>query len=250
MFTVLKSKEIDLKHLHLKKKISVHDNSYNIFISYKEVPKELIIQTPIMITPFGISLFGNNKYVDLSFVNMNNDEEIKIFYDKVIEINNHILKHMRYKHKYFKKNFINSVKQSSGIYPERIRVSVNDTIKCFDKYNNKDSLNNLNSRTLVKTLIHVSHIWINNGKFGIFWNIVQLKTYGKLVLEEFEFLDEEQTSYTIDIPKINHGMLSVNQYDALYEATVIHEKPLTNALGSEFKTFLTKEKVIELFKMM
>ena len=131
MFTVLKSKDIDLKHLHLKKKISVNENSYNIFVSYKEHPKELIIQTPIMITPFGISLFGNNKYIDLSFINKNNDEEINLFYEKISEINNHVLKHMRYKHKYFKKNFINSIKRSSGIYPERIRVSISDKIKCY-----------------------------------------------------------------------------------------------------------------------
>lgn len=207
MFTVLKSKEFDLKHLHLKKKISVNENSYNIFISYMEHPKELIIQTPIMITPFGISLFGNNKYIDLSFINKNNDEEINLFYEKISEINNHVLKHMRYKHKYFKKNFINSIKSSSGIYPERIRVSISDKIKCYDKYNNIDNLDNLNSRTLVKALIHVSHIWINNGKFGIYWNIVQLKTYGKLILEEFNFLEEDQPSYTIKIPKINNGEL-------------------------------------------
>ena len=44
--------------------------------------------------------------------------------------------------------------------------------------------------------------------------------------------------------------LTDSQYDALYNATVVHEKPLTNALGENFKDILTKEKVTQLFKSM
>ena len=46
------------------------------------------------------------------------------------------------------------------------------------------------------------------------------------------------------------GDLSQSQYDRLYEASIMHEKPLTNALGVDFKKILTKEKVIELYKGM
>jgi 3-deoxy-alpha-D-manno-octulosonate 8-oxidase len=44
--------------------------------------------------------------------------------------------------------------------------------------------------------------------------------------------------------------LTNTQYDMLYESTIIHEKPLTNALGEEFRKILNKEKVINLFKRM
>ena len=88
------------------------------------------------------------------------------------------------------------------MYPERIRMSVDNKFKIYDKYN-KISEDNINSRILCKSLIHLSHIWINNGNFGFYWNIIQIKTYGKFILEEFSFLDEEQDSYTINIPKIN-----------------------------------------------
>jgi 3-deoxy-alpha-D-manno-octulosonate 8-oxidase len=40
------------------------------------------------------------------------------------------------------------------------------------------------------------------------------------------------------------------QYQALIQATVIHQKPLTNALGPDFRRVLTDEKVVSLFKMM
>jgi len=44
--------------------------------------------------------------------------------------------------------------------------------------------------------------------------------------------------------------LTDEQYEQLYASTVIHEKPLTNALGEGFKSILTKEKVIDLFQSM
>lgn len=44
--------------------------------------------------------------------------------------------------------------------------------------------------------------------------------------------------------------LSDEQYDALYRATVIHEKPLTNALGENFRQILSRERVVEIFKRM
>lgn len=205
MFYVLKPKTIKTELICFNKKVSINDNSYNIFISYKkkESKKDFILQTPIMITPFGVSEFGSNKYIDLSFINMNEDDDIRNLYNKIKEINSHILKHMRYKHKCYKRNFINSIKQSSGIYPERIRLSINSRLKIYDKYNQLIDLESIKSRILTKALIHVSHIWLNNNKFGIFWNIVQLKTYGKLVLEEFQFLDEDHSQYTIKIPNIN-----------------------------------------------
>ena len=44
--------------------------------------------------------------------------------------------------------------------------------------------------------------------------------------------------------------LSDEQYKSLYDSTVVHSKPLTNALGEDYKKTLTFEKVVELFKMM
>lgn len=44
--------------------------------------------------------------------------------------------------------------------------------------------------------------------------------------------------------------LSEDQYDDLYEASMMHEIPLKNALGPNFKSILTKEKVKELYKKM
>lgn len=44
--------------------------------------------------------------------------------------------------------------------------------------------------------------------------------------------------------------LTDEQYKSLYDSTVVHSKPLTNALGEDYKNTLTFDKVVELFKMM
>ncbi|GHU97552.1 alcohol dehydrogenase [Deltaproteobacteria bacterium] len=54
----------------------------------------------------------------------------------------------------------------------------------------------------------------------------------------------------IDLPKGICRYLSGAQYDALYEASIVHEKPLANRLGPDFKKILTRENVIERFKRM
>ncbi len=44
--------------------------------------------------------------------------------------------------------------------------------------------------------------------------------------------------------------LSREQYQRLVESTVVHAKPLTNALGPDFRSILTDERVIDIFKKM
>jgi 3-deoxy-alpha-D-manno-octulosonate 8-oxidase len=49
------------------------------------------------------------------------------------------------------------------------------------------------------------------------------------------------------IPEGVCSNLTKSQYDDLYDATMVHEKPLINALGPDFKSILTRKKVIEIF---
>ena len=42
--------------------------------------------------------------------------------------------------------------------------------------------------------------------------------------------------------------LTEEQYEGLYQGCIVHEKPLTNALGPDFKKILTKENLIERYK--
>ena len=65
--------------------------------------------------------------------------------------------------------------------------------------------------------------------------------------EEFWSMVELQG---INIPSGICDNLSDEKYEKLYQAILIHEKPLTNALGERFKEILTKEKVVQILKKM
>jgi 3-deoxy-alpha-D-manno-octulosonate 8-oxidase len=65
--------------------------------------------------------------------------------------------------------------------------------------------------------------------------------------KEFMRMVEKQK---IQLPQKLCNNLKEAQYNSLYQATIIHEKPLSNALGKDFQNILTKEKVKELFLRM
>ena len=54
----------------------------------------------------------------------------------------------------------------------------------------------------------------------------------------------------IQFPKGLCRNLNEQQYRALYNATIIHSKPLANALGDDFANILTFEKVAGMFRLM
>ncbi len=70
--------------------------------------------------------------------------------------------------------------------------------------------------------------------------------YSDAFNEFWSFVDKQK----IDIPKGICRNLTDEQYSSLYNSTVVHEKPLTNALGENFRDILTKDKVTQIFKGM
>jgi 3-deoxy-alpha-D-manno-octulosonate 8-oxidase len=56
--------------------------------------------------------------------------------------------------------------------------------------------------------------------------------------------------HDISLPESVCAGLSDEQFERLYESSIIHEKPLINALGDGFRDILTKSRVIELFGRM
>lgn len=58
------------------------------------------------------------------------------------------------------------------------------------------------------------------------------------------------TKQGIEVPEGVCRELTEDQYEQLYAATVVHAKPLTNALGEDFLRILTPKRVIDIFKAM
>ena len=54
----------------------------------------------------------------------------------------------------------------------------------------------------------------------------------------------------IELPRGICADLTDAQYDALYEGTIVHERPLSNRLGPDYRKILTRENLIDRFKRM
>lgn len=73
------------------------------------------------------------------------------------------------------------------------------------------------------------------------------------VMEEFYPEETEEFHYfmrkqAVDLPSNITAKLNEDGFTRLYESTIIHEKPLINALGENFASMLTKSKATEIFK--
>jgi 3-deoxy-alpha-D-manno-octulosonate 8-oxidase len=75
------------------------------------------------------------------------------------------------------------------------------------------------------------------------------------VMEEFyphatEEFKRMMQIHGITLPQGLCSNLSEQQYRALYDATIIHSKPLSNALGDGFRDILSYDKVVAIFRRM
>ena len=75
------------------------------------------------------------------------------------------------------------------------------------------------------------------------------------VMEEFYPRETEEfhamlAAHKVELPRGLCRDLSPAQHQALYESTIIHAKPLANALGEDFKAILTPDKVAGIFQRM
>ena len=68
--------------------------------------------------------------------------------------------------------------------------------------------------------------------------------YPKEFDEFLLMLEKQKITLPVNISK----NLSKDVFEKLYQSSIVHEKPLTNALGEQFKDILTKNKMLELFK--
>lgn len=81
-------------------------------------------------------------------------------------------------------------------------------------------------------------------------NCYALSVLEDIYPEPYKVFMEMLRKQNINLPKGICANLTEDQYNALYEASIVHEKPLMNKLGENFKNILTKENVIARFKKM
>lgn len=78
-------------------------------------------------------------------------------------------------------------------------------------------------------------------------NCLAFRALGEFYKDEAKEFEEMRLKQKIVLKDNLCKNLNSDKLDELYEATIVHEKPLTNALGYDFKDILTKEKVKSIF---
>jgi 3-deoxy-alpha-D-manno-octulosonate 8-oxidase len=81
-------------------------------------------------------------------------------------------------------------------------------------------------------------------------NCITMMAMEEFYPAEYAEFNRMAAKQNVVIPRGIASNLLDEQYVQLYQSTVIHEKPLKNALGENFKEILTLEKVTEIFKRM
>ena len=81
-------------------------------------------------------------------------------------------------------------------------------------------------------------------------NCITMNAMEEFYPKEFEEFNVMAQKQGVVIPSGIAHNLSEEIYQSLYNSTVIHEKPLSNALGDNYRDILTYEKVKEIFKRM
>ena len=182
-------KKFDVNKLSVNKVISAcFINSYKI--NYDDHNK-LIMQTPAVSAPFGLNTYytdgkmGPVKYsMDISFRGMELDPKIRIFHDKMIEIDNFLIdtavtnseewfgrKHSKEVIKTFYRPLVRPSNNPTTCAPTmkfkimtRNGVIDVDTCKTFRKRNLRKILN---PGSRVQATIEIGYVWFVNQQFGL-----------------------------------------------------------------------------------
>ena len=198
---ILKSNNITIDNILFKKRISVGTKIFKYPIKY--LGADLIIQTPILYLPFGIYTCGNKSYINASFLNVSVDKEMAEYKAIIKQLNNKVIKFVSNIYKKENLSFVDSIKQSTELYPDRMRFNLQEDILIFSDQKKLLDFDYLKAKSYTKFLVSPVNIWLNETKYGITWQILQIKIYPQTILNTYSFIDEES-----ELKQVNN----VNKY--------------------------------------
>ena len=199
----IKPKNLETELIGYSDKPSVLDSGAKyVWIGYKK--KNMVVQTPYMEVPFGLSKYDNGDYpkysLELSFQGMEDDKEIKSLYDKLSEIDKKLVDDgvknsiSWFKKKNPKKDVVEAMfnpvikvptDKDTGEeltqYPKRMRLKIpfkDDKFDCeiFDtesKPIDKPLEEVLVRGAKVKAIIQCVGLWISSGNYTCQWKLLR-----------------------------------------------------------------------------
>lgn len=226
MAQIIKPTQLDVSKItYSEPKAMGTSGAKTLYINYGGQDKDslIVIHTPKMKMPYGVSVFTepgkNPKYtLDLSFGDHENNEKLKQFYEAITNIEEKLIGDAKKNSlAWFKKKtmsedvirtiFTSSIKRSkdkdtgevNNKYPPTLKVKINywdDEFKCsvWDHTRKKlegDITQNLTKGQSVTAIVKCSGVWLSGGKFGITWQIQQVKLDKPQSLIGYAFREDE-----------------------------------------------------------
>jgi hypothetical protein len=195
-----------------------------IYLSYNKSP--ITIQTPEMIAPYTMKDWeGNHNYtLDLSFKGKEARENLKTFYDKLVEFDEKLINDGIANGLTWIRKKINSKEIAETIYTKMVRYSkdkntgeVTDkfpaTIKLkvpykegkfvCETYNGAKELIDLvgleTKGARITAIIQCLGIWVAGGKYGVSWKVLLMKVLPPPTIKGYLFKDDEETVKEVDL---------------------------------------------------
>ena len=190
---ILNYKTIKVKNISFLKPKKIYDNYFIIPLYYNE--KQIIIQTPKLLVPHGITKYKetDKKYINFIFPEIfNKTYNYFLVFLKNIDsfLKNTNLKILRNK-------IYNPIIRYTG-YKSSFSVRMDKSADIYDELNNKlENYNHLDGKNF-KGICCFSYVWVRNNNYGLAKLCLQLKIY-KNIDKKCLIIDDENK--TIDITK-------------------------------------------------
>lgn len=215
--TITLAKEFDINNVSFSDVRMLDNGGKVVYVSYNKAP--LILQTPQMVAPFGMSQWdnegkNNTKYtIDLSFKAMDKNPSMQAFYNSLESIDAKLVKDgFKNQQTWFKGKKYNSEEIVEALYTPLIRhakdrqtgeitdkypptfkltVPYKDgkfTCEAFDDSRNPVDIANVETKgSKVTAIIQCMGLWFAGGKFGSTWRIVQMKVVPNAAIRGYAF---------------------------------------------------------------
>ena len=228
---VLFPSEIDVSILEYSDMRPFGDHAKVIYVSHKQEP--VIIQTPLMKCPYGLGRFDDGektKYsLDLSLGGDNKSvNSLKTLLESIDDkvLNDSTTNSLAW---FKKKNqsrdvsqalFSSSVKvatengEPTDKYPPTFKIKVPsykdefNKVLCYDdsKQSIESDLRNLIPKGQnVRCIVRLAGVWFAGGKFGLTWDLLQVKLTPRAQIKEYAFQDESEDEDEDNVENEDNG---------------------------------------------
>tara|TARA_B110001469_G_C9641017_1_gene322430 strand:- start:69 stop:782 length:714 start_codon:yes stop_codon:yes gene_type:complete len=180
---ILSKDNINTNKIQIIKKLKYPNDFFLYLLKYDK--KQLLFQTPKLFVPYGIQCFNNKKYISISLLNKNNDENINNFINNLNKIE------ILVKKKFKSKKVISILKE------DNIKLKIYNSLY-FDEQ--KNLIESIPSNIYGNFIIHLHCIWEYKNILYFQCNLSQAKVYIPIFLKEYSFIDENKINKINKIP--------------------------------------------------